>query len=397
VIHITSYLHRDILDDIIRRWMQGDVRPGDEESIAQLIKFNNLYVVRYLKLLAENIFQESHGKMIFRNISSKGDLKDMLVKNPSYRNERIDFLIGEYLRRPGCFYRETPFHGVLISRQDKNSLYFVSSYRIKRVRRLAEKTARRIVDSVFFAIQTNAEALADERAKHFGIPRHELITSPEEMSLEFQQAEETFLDDLRNRRQVEALEKIVINDVGGMKIVWEEASLDPLYESLARAGCEITEQEEHRGRYNAINLAVRYRPPCEQILALPVQGHVLQFLQGKGWDEATVNRSFAEFVTKGEDSVQLEIIVSTFQELLESEIGRCMHEDRIMEQRAERPYRGHLARNIGYLLEYLFTLPEAPAPVGRALPFRLWDRYLPDTFFEVMKGLLGVPSWDVFE
>ncbi len=386
-----------MLDDIIQRWMQGDVRPGDEEIIVRLVKFNNLYVLRYLKILAESIFQKRRDKMIFRDISRKGDLKDMLAKNPSYRNDRINFLIDEYLRRPGCFYRETPFHGALICRQNEDGLCYVGSYRIKRIRRLAEKTARRIVDRVFAAIQTNAEALADERAKHFGIPRHELITSPEEMSLEFQQAEETFLDDLRNRRRVEALEKIVINDVGGMKIVWEEASLDPLCEALARAGCEITEQEEHRGRYNAINLTVRYRPPCEQILALPLRGRVPNLLEGKGWDEEAVNRAFAEFVTMGEDSVQLEIIVSTFQELLESEIGRCMHEDRIMEQRAQCPYRGHLARNIGYLLEYLFTLPEAPGPVGRALPFRLWDRYLPDTFFEVMKELFGVSSWDVFE
>jgi hypothetical protein len=69
-----------------------------------------------------------------------------------------------------------------------------------------------------------------------------------------------------------------------------------------------------------------------------------------------------------------------------------MHEDRIMEQRAARPYRGHLARNIGYLLEYLFTLPEAPLPITRELPIRLWDRYLPDTFFEIMKDLFRIPS-----
>jgi len=147
--------------------------------------------------------------------------------------------------------------------------------------------------------------------------------------------------------------------VAGIKLVWEESSLDRLEEILARSGCEIIEYEEHRGRYNAVNLTVRYPPSPEAILAHPVQGRVLALLEARGCDADGANRGFTEFVKTGEDSVHVEIIVSTYEHLLESEIGICMHEDRIMAQRAERPYRSHLARNIGYLLEYLFTLPEA--------------------------------------
>ena len=53
----------------------------------------------------------------------------------------------------------------------------------------------------------------------------------------------------------------------------------------------------------------------------------------------------------------MEIIFSDYQEMLESEIGRCIHEDRIIEQRLYQPYRGPLARNIQHLLEYLFLFP----------------------------------------
>ncbi|HOI74043.1 MAG TPA: hypothetical protein PLO63_07850 [Syntrophales bacterium] len=398
MIQINSYLHRVVLDDIIRRWMYGDARPDDEESIVRLVQFNNLFLCRCLGTLAENVFGGSREEgTIFHRISRKGGLKDVLIENPPYRNDRIDFLIREYLRRPGHYYRETPFHGVLVSRKNGEGSHYAGSYRIKRARRIAEKSARRIADRVFAAIRKGADSLAEGRARRIGVPRHELITSPEEMNEEFLRAEEAFLDDLRNHRPLEETENLAINDVGGLKIVWENPSLAPLCETLSRAGCTIVEQEEHRGQYNAVNLTVRYRPLRELILSPPVRGHTLSYFQEKGWDDASVNHAFAEFVESGEESVILEIIVSTFQEMLESEIGRCMHEDRIMEQRAAQPYRGHLARNIGYLLEYLFTIPEAPPGAAVDLPIRIWDRYLPDTFFELMKGLFRIPSANPLE
>ncbi|NPU83015.1 MAG: hypothetical protein HPY65_00895 [Syntrophaceae bacterium] len=393
MIQISSYLHRDILDGVIRRWMYGDMRQNDRETVARLVHFNNLFVCRYLGILAESLFGGAHdGKTTFRRIARKGELKDLLIEHPPYRNERIDDLIRRYGSNPGHYYRETPFHGVLVCRTDGEGRRYAGSYRIKRARRIAEKAARRVVDHVFAAIRKSADTLAEGRARRIGIPRHELITSPEEMSQEFQCAEEGFLEDLRRKRPLEIQHGIAINDIGGIKIVWEDPSLDRLYEILQHAGCTIVEQEEHRGIYNAVNLTVRYGPPREAILASPVRGHILSYFQERGWDAESVNREFAEFVGSGEENVLLEIIVSTFQEMLESEIGRCMHEDRIMEQRAARPYRGHLARNIGYLLEYLFTLPEAPLAVTQSLPIRLWDRYLPDTFFEIMKDLFRIPT-----
>lgn len=398
MIQINSYLHRVVLDDIIRRWMYGDACPDDEEGIVRLIQFNNLFLCRCLGILAESVFGGSHEEgIIFRRISRKGGLKDVLIENPPYRNDRIDFLIREYLRRPGHYYRETPFHGVLVSRSCGEGSHYAGSYRIKRARRIAEKSARRIADHVFAAIRKNADTLADGRARRIGIPRHELITSQEEMNEEFLRAEEAFLDDLRTRRPLEEPETLAINDVGGLKIVWENQSLVPLCENLSQAGCTILEQEEHRGRYNAFNLTVRYRPPRDAILLPPVRGHILSYFQERGWDDASVNHEFTEFVETGEESIILEIIISTFQEVLESEIGRCMHEDRIMEQRAAQPYRGHLARNIGYLLEYLFTIPEAPPGAAIDLPIRIWDRYLPDTFFELMKDLFRIPSANPLE
>jgi hypothetical protein len=69
-----------------------------------------------------------------------------------------------------------------------------------------------------------------------------------------------------------------------------------------------------------------------------------------------------------------------------------MHEDRIIRQRLTRQYRGHLSKNIEYLMEYLFAFPMSAQRELTELPIKLWNRYLPDYFDEVLKNLFNIPS-----
>ena len=158
-----------------------------------------------------------------------------------------------------------------------------------------------------------------------------------------------------------------INDVAGVKVILEEPEQRRLTELLDRLpNCEIVEEEKHTGQYNATNLIVRYRPPREEIIARPFGRGFLNVMQKRGLSPDEAGQAFAEFVRSGEEDVLLEIILSTYQEMLESEIGRCMHEDRIIEQRLCQQYRGPLAQNIQYLLEYLFAFPRfGQARTGR--------------------------------
>jgi hypothetical protein len=397
MIRINSFIHRQVLDDIIRRWMYDEARPADADLLARLVHFNHVYVSRYLAQFAGHIFRELHrAELTFNPVQLKGELKDALVSDPPYRNERIDELILDYHQNPGRFYRETPFHGTLCFRRLERGAKYVGSTRIKRVRRLAEKSARRIIDRIFATIQRHADILADERAQRLGIPRGNLLTAPEDMTREFLRAENRLLDDLRAKRPIAGEDGVLaINDVAGVKVMLEEAEqekLAVLLESLPN--CEVVEEERHSGRYNATNLIVRYRPPREEILARPLGRGLLHVMQGRGVSPEDANRAFAEFVRSGEEDILLEIILSTYQEMLESEIGRCIHEDRIIEQRLCQQYRGPLARNIQCLMEYLFTFPASRQRDLGELPIKLWNRYLPDYFDEVLKQLFHIPRAD---
>ena len=398
MITINSFLHREALDDIIRRWMYGEARPADADLLTRLVHFNHVYDSGYLELFSGLIFQEPYHKPISpRPVQLKGELKDALIADPPYRNERIDELIDDYRRNPGRFYRETPFHGTLYFHSQNGS--YLGSSRIKRVRRLAEKSARRIIDRIFETIKRHADILADERARLLGIPRERLLTAPEDMTDEFLQAENRILEDLQLKRPfMDTGKKLVINDVAGIKVILEEEEQQQLMAFLNRLpDCKVIEEERHVGRYNATNLIVRYRPPRKEILARPLGWGLLSIMQGRGFSPYEARAAFIEFVDSGEEDVHLEIILSTYQEMLESEIGRCIHEDRIIEQRLRQQYRGPLARNIQCLMEYLFTYPTSRQRELGELPIRLWNRYLPDYFDEILKRLFHIPTDNYFD
>jgi hypothetical protein len=394
MITINSFLHREVLRDIIRRWMYDEARPADAELLTGLVHFNHVYVSRYLEQFAGLVFGGLHrGDFSSRPVRVKGNLKDALVMDPPYRNERINALVEDYRRNPGRFYRETPFHGTLYFRSRHGRTEYIGSSRIKRVRRLAEKSARRIIDRIFATIKRHADVLADERAHLLGIRREYLLTTPADMTEEFLRAENRLLMDLREKRPIEgAGEELAINDVAGMKVILEETDQRRLTELIDRLpDCEIVEEERHAGRYNATNLIVRYRPAREEILARPLGKGLLGLMQARGKVLEEAGEAFTGFVRSGEEDILLEIILSTYQELLESEIGRCIHEDRIIEQRLYQQYRGPLARNIQCLMEYLFTFPSSSQRELGELPIKLWNRYLPDYFDEILKQLFQIP------
>jgi hypothetical protein len=394
MITINSFLHRDVLNDIIRRWMYDEARPSDADLITRLVHFNHVYVSRYLDFFAGRIFRELHPPFSSLTVKIKGDLKDALVTDPPYRNERIDELILDYRQNPGRFYRETPFHGTLYFTRRNGFAAYIGSSRIKRVRRLAEKAARRIIDRIFDRIKRHADTLADERARLLGIPRESLLTAPADMTEEFLIAENRLLSDLREKRPIaEDGEILAINDVAGIKVVLEAPGQRKLIELLGRfPDCEVVEEERHAGRYNATNLLIRFRPPREEILFRPLGPRILNIMQMRGFSTSEANQSFAEFVRSGEGDVLLEIIFSDYQEMLESELGCCIHEDRIIEQRLCQQYRGPLARNIQDLLEYLFSFPASHQRELGELPIKIWNRYLPDYFDEVLKQLFRIPT-----
>jgi hypothetical protein len=106
----------------------------------------------------------------------------------------------------------------------------------------------------------------------------------------------------------------------------------------------------------------------------------LRVLEYRGFDKAEMSRQYREFIEKGENEVGFEMIVANYQEFLESEIGRSMHEERIQAQRSHRDYNGHLATNIRFLMEFMLSLCRSPWCTDlEEVPVKLWVKYMPDS------------------
>jgi len=388
---LESFVHRDRLAGIIGRWMVDRPRPGDVADLKRIVNFN-LYISRiWGDHLANYLLRELYSGVAPRwnSIRTKGQLKDFAVEHLTLTNPRVEEMCARYRRFPEDFYREAPIDGGFYSVMAGDAPRLVGSLRIKRFRRIAEKGARRIIDFMLQRIRASADALADERARAIGVQRAQLTTPPEVMHEEFLHAERRVIKSIKQGSIHSELPVLSIPDVVGMKLIEEDQAFPRLLEALERNGdCQVVELERHTGQYNAVNVQVHYTLPKALLLANPPSGRYLEVLRFRGLDADEVPRLYQEFLELAEPTACVEIIVTTFQEFLESEIGRGMHEERVLQQRAHPDYRGHLSTNVRYLLDFILGLCRSPwRGELDEVPVKLWVHYMPDTYEQIVRRL----------
>jgi hypothetical protein len=400
MLYLESFVHRVRLAEIVSRWMVNQPKLGDVQQLKIIINFNSYIARIWVDLLAREALSALYGKEPQSFVAkNKGQLKDFITGHLSYTNPRVEEMVARYRRFPEDFYRETPFDGRVYYNRESGAPIFVGATRIKRSRRIAEKGARRIVDFMFERIRANADSLAEERARKLGIPKSQLITAPDEMVDEFRHAERRLIKSIKQGTIQSELPILSIPDVVGIKLIIEHDQYQPLLDALrANPSCRLLEQEHHSGNYNATNLRLAYMIPRQLLAARVPAGEALRILGGRGFDPARVPALYAEFLDTAEDHVLLELIVSTYEDLLESEIGRCMHEDRVLTQRTNPDYRSHLAQNVRYLMDFMLALCLSEGQDGlKDVPIKLWVRYMPDTMDRLVRGLYGAPTDTSFD
>ena len=406
MLYLESFVHRVQLAEIVSRWVVNQPRPGDVRALKEIINFNSYIARIWADDLALSLFEKVYdARPASQGCKTKGELKDFVVNaKPRYENNRIRYLFNRYERFPEDYYGDTPFDARLYfldgegpSDGDGSKAHahpiFVGSSRLKRFRRIAEKGSRRIVDYLFERIRTNADALADERARRLGIPKNELVTPPEEQAAEFQHAERRLLKMIRNHAIQTEFPILSIPDAVGLKIIAEDDQYERLIATLEQGErTNLLEVEQHTGDYNAINLRVAYTIPRDLLMARPPDANALRVLALRGFDPKTVHERYQRFLEDAEDQVLIEVIVSTYEDFLESEIGRSMHEDRIFEQRSGHEYQAHLATNVLYLMDYVLSLCLSPrSDEIEDVPVKLWVKYMPDTMDLLFRRLFHVP------
>ncbi|MBM3318279.1 MAG: hypothetical protein FJY75_10565 [Candidatus Eisenbacteria bacterium] len=387
--YLTSLIHRERLFEVAARWFAGEVRPDDGRFLTEVFAYEAMISGPPVRLFLIEVLEQLHGtRPRFRRVCVKDDLRQAIISGCRPPTRRAEELFRRYREMPEEFFPRTPVDLVLAHGPGGELL---GMSRIKRIRRIAEKASRRVADRLAGAINWHARALAVRRAQRAGLTVDQLISSPETMSAEFAAAERLVALAFRDHKLEFEPGDLRIDDVIGLKIIVTPDQLARVPEMLdERSGVRVIEREEHSGTYNATNLIVEFRLPSPEQIARWVNGRGWSFVADRGLDPAQMAAEFPAYVESGAHTIHAEVILTTYDELVESEFGRSIHENRILEQRASAPYSGRIANNASYIIEYMLMLAISPRVEVDDLPVRMWGHYLPDTLSTAIWNLFNV-------
>jgi hypothetical protein len=393
--YITSFIHREELLRIAERWLCGRPMPSDATLLTRIFICNGYVLGETLETLIGQIVGKIYdGEFRRVRIRSKGALRDALCYSTRLKGPRIESLFSRYRQNPEYFYYQTPINGVLCFDNDGR---LIATYRIKRPKRIAEKANRRIANWIFKTVKSRALAMALSRAESSGIPLDRLITPREQMDREFIEAEDSIADRFREGSIRLDRPSMTINDVGGIKILGTDEQLAKLEESLRiDRSIRVGDRENFHGSYEAISLILDVPWDAEEVCRKYLDTRSWEKYLNRGIPESELKRGLEPFLEKAEERIRIELILSTPEAMVESELGDSIHEERIISQRDVRPYKGYIPINVEFLLEYLFAVGFSPTAEIREIPIKLWGRYLPDTLVTYIRELFNFPQLDLF-
>jgi hypothetical protein len=393
-VYLTSFIHRNALFNIAERWFCNHPEPGDGRSLTEILICDGFVINETLAVLARRLLDMTHRKPFhLKHIYAKGELRDIIYNHDRDTTPRVAELLRRYQENPDYYYREAPINA-MVCLDDQNHL--LGSFRIKRPKRIAEKANRRIADWIFAEVISRAQKMARERAGQFGVPLDSFLTPSEEMVKEFIQAEEFIAGSFRDNTIRFDRAALTIHDVGAIKIVAESQELQRIELALMQApDIKVIEREDFSGRYQATNLILEVPWDAPYVCHQYRESLAWERYKHRGIPEVDLKRGLEPFLADVEPKINIEVILTTFPDLVESELGASIHEERIISQRDNKRYKGYIPMNVEFLVEYLFAVGFSPRIDIDRVPIKLWGRYLPETLSSHIRQLYNLPEHDL--
>ncbi|MFH2220476.1 MAG: hypothetical protein ABII68_12570 [Pseudomonadota bacterium] len=385
--YISAFLHRNELFDITNRWLSNQLDSEDPLQITKIIAYDSFSAWETLLLFSDNFLQNLNSSHILRKkISQKKDLKDFICNTKNQNSGRAESLISEYMKMPEFFYIGSPFAGYIYH---DSHFQILSICRFKRVKRIAEKASR--YASIYFF--DKIEAATQEILKK----RMQFLPSTKQLSNDiFIEAEKMIMLRIKKNGIKLPVQAMTIKDILGIKVIDNGFGAKKLESAIAQySGAKIVEKEKHSGQYNAVHYVVELKVDFIHLIdKFKNNRKEIDFIQ-KGLPVERLNEDFAEFVVTGADTVHVDLIFTSFEELIESEIGRSMHENRIFRQRQQNKVYGNIPINIEYIIEFLIAVGLSPTIQIDEIPIKIWGRYLPDTLSDRIRKIYQMSNYSM--
>jgi len=214
------------------------------------------------------------------------------------------------------------------------------------------------------------------------------------MEREFVAAEKAIAQQFREGTIKLDREALTIHDVGGVKVVADAGRLARLEKALTgNPKVSVVEKTIFSGNYQAASVIVDVPWDPEHACRRYIESRGWENYLNRGIPEAELRNGLEPFLKGAQPNLNLELIFSTFPDMVESELGNSLHEERIIAQRDNKIYQGYIPMNVEFLIEYLFAVGMSPQVSIDRLPIKLWGRYLPDTVIDQIRALYRAPGY----
>lgn len=393
--YLSSFPHREELFMIAERWFCGQLHGSDARRLTEILICDGFILGETLRSIMQELLLRTYGGVFQqRRIRVKGELREALCRHRVDATPRERELFDCFHSNPEFFYHEAPIDGFMcLGSEDQ----VIGLYRIKRARRIAEKANRKIAGWIFGVVQGRAQQFAERRAERLGIPIESLLTPESEMAREFIEAERAICEGFRRAEIALDRTALTIHDVGGIKVVADDDLLEELRVFLTSDDrARVINTDNFEGHYRAKSMVLEYPWDPERVFRTYRDTRAWEHYRHRGIPEADLARGLERLVVNPQMTLNIELILSTFPDLVESELGNSIHEERIIAQRDNRDYKGYIPMNVEFLLEYLFAVGFSPTIDIAELPIKLWGRYLPDTLISHIRRLNNLPEHDLF-
>jgi len=386
--YLSGLIHRDRLFDIASRWLADHVNNDDGRVLTEIFALERAITSPVVRALLADLARAFRpGYLRLTRVNSKDAVRKAIVDAVHQPTPRVEQLLAHYREFPEEFFPRTPVHMSLVTDGDGS---LVGMVRRKRIRRIADKVSRRVADLLAGEIEVAARSLAAARAGSVGLRLDRMVSSREEMVDEFAAAERIVADRIRTGHLLFDPDLVRVDDVIGVKVIGTPPELAEIEAALdAREGTFACESEVHEGSYSGTHYLVDLElPPIEKIITR-FNGVDWSFAEGRGLSAYHLEESLIDFLSSASPTFRIELILTTIDDLVESEFGRCIHEVRILEQRDRAAYSGRIAQNASSIIEYMLQVAISPTVRVEGLPIKIWGRYLRDTVGFALAKLQG--------
>jgi hypothetical protein len=383
--YLSSFIHRDHLFDIAERWFLGQLEHDDGLRITQILICDGFVLGQTLEAMVRVFLERVHGKVFKqKRIQFKGQLRDAICSSPLDGSARVHELVRLYNTNPEFFYREAPINGSIYMDGENR---FLGLYRIKRY----------VANWIFRLVQNRAKEMAWERAKDHNLALEELITPQNLMDSEFVRAEKDIAKMFKDNTIRLDNSALKIHDVGGIKIVASREKLSLLERDLSeQLNIRVNDRESFSGNYQATSLVIEVAWDPDYVCRRYMDLRAWRKYLNRGISETELKKGLEPLLEGAKPTLKFELILSTFPDMVESELGNSLHEERIVAQRDNKLYGGYIPMNVEFLTEYLLAIGVCPHTHIERLPIKIWGRYLPDTVIDHIRALYGMPDVELF-